>query len=151
MEPRIRWSAVLVMVVIWAGLYIVLTYGTGRGHMEDPDSCAVRLQPYVNGESTLEKEGPSEDGRDYVQTWTTGGPTIEVHFILLPQSQSKQDGRPAYLEPPLSYWLDNNGDGFYEELFLDPRHQAACDDMVHLIWDGEKQTYRLVTGGKEHI
>ena len=150
MEPRIRWSGLWVMVVLFTGLYLVLTCGTSRGHMEDPDGCAVRLAPHMEADSDLMKEGISEDGREYLRTWSTNGPIVQARHVLLPQSQWK-DGKPAYMEPPLSYWLDNNDDGFYEEAFIDPKHQAECRDMIHLIWDGERQVYRLVAGGKEHI
>jgi len=123
-------------------------------HWEDPQGCNKMVQtiPKLDAMTSVYK-GISEDKRDYIFEWQqTDGPIhITEHHILLPPAQWKDPKDPEYFEPILSFWIDWDGSGQAEEFWVFPRGNANCDDALHFIWDGERQTYLLVQSGKDHI
>lgn len=136
---------------------VVFVKSNAHAHWEDPKACTERLFALTSQPAELLYSGPAPDGRDHIKRWKSlvDGTYIEIHYYLLPQSQ----GKDKYLGIPKSFWLDREGDGeFYEELFLNTQQfgvqdgeivpRADCADMVHLIWDSQRQKYELVQTGR---
>lgn len=142
-------------------MMLALTVTTCAAHArwEDPKACHERLTTLATEPAEFLYHGPASDGRDYVTRWKslTDGTTVEMHYYLLPASQ----GTLVYMQIPKSFDLDREGDGFFEEVFINTRQldvkddalipSGDCNNFVHMVWDQAIKQYVLITTGREML
>ncbi len=84
--------------------------------------------------------GRSEDGRFYVQEYSLKGgqtPDFLRVFQLMPAAQ----GAPVFLAFPTTYLIDRDGDGLFEEMYIDYDLKMDCNTFNKMLWDEERGEY----------
>lgn len=116
-----------------------------EAHLEDKRACIDIPVP----------DGPPSatylDGEMFVVQYHIAGrshPDLELHFMVLPQAQWKAPDQPAFLSPPLSYWVDTDGIMGYDEWWLDGKGTGDCKTFLHFVWNSQVGTWVIKEGDK---
>lgn len=131
-------------------LALMLTPTLVGAHIQDPIGCSADLMQPNTDNMVVQYEGVSPEGRDYIlQIQTRLGnvkdAVVQYHFMLAPKSQQVEGKGPGVIVPALTMFVDRDHDGVYEDMYLDPRHESNCSDLIHFRWMANEGQYRIVT------
>lgn len=142
-DPIYQPAKFLYAAALALGLALLGTCTTrpAYAHMTDPAGCELLIMKAPDRKTAL-AAGLSDDQVVFNYGYDMNGDgriDLIVGYQVIPKAQWPNPRIPAYLDNPVSYWRDGDGDGKMEHLFIPLGGQYTdCTAYVHLYWDGDK-------------